>query len=123
MFSMMFSAHTCFPSYSQAQDTKNPFTTSSFQSKARIIDSMPSQKVTIGDIKIAYKQLGESGAKPIILITGLGATMDMWSPLILEQLALSNYSFTIFDTEVQENQRQGQKNFQSADLQMIQRFA
>jgi hypothetical protein len=51
LFSMMFSAHTCFPSYSQAQDTKNPFTASSFQSKARIIDNMPSQKVTIGDIK------------------------------------------------------------------------
>jgi hypothetical protein len=75
LFSMMFSAHACFPSYCQAQDTNNPSTTSSFQSKARIVDDMPSQKVTIGDITIAYKQLGESGAKPIILITGLGATM------------------------------------------------
>lgn len=50
----------------QAQDTNNPSTTSSFQSKVRIVDNMPSQKVTIGDITIAYKQLGESGAKPII---------------------------------------------------------
>jgi hypothetical protein len=41
---------------------------------------MPSQKATIGDVEIAYKQLGESGAKPIVLITGLGSTMDMLSP-------------------------------------------
>jgi hypothetical protein len=115
----MFSAHTCFPSYSQAQDNSNPSTTSSFQSKTRIIDNMPSRKATIGDIKIAYKQLGESGAKPIILITGLGATMDMWSPLLLEHYQTIPLLFLI--TEVQENQPQGQKNFQSADLQMIQR--
>ena len=55
-----------FSFYSHAEDANNTSTTSSFQSKARIIDNMPSQKVTIGDIKIAYKQLGESGAKPII---------------------------------------------------------
>jgi pimeloyl-ACP methyl ester carboxylesterase len=93
---MMFPAHTCFPSYSHAEDANNTSTTSSLQSKARIIDNMPSRKVTIGDIKIAYKQLGESGAKPIILITGLGATMDMWSPVLLGQLTLSNYFVTIF---------------------------
>ena len=111
LFSMMFSAHTCFPSYSQAQDTNNPSTTSSFQSKARIVDNMPSQKVAIGDITIAYKQLGESGAKPIILITGLGATMDMWSPLLLEQLALSNYSVTFFDNRGAGESTAGTKEF------------
>ena len=111
LFSMMFSAHTCFPSYSQAQDTNNPSTTSSFQSKARIVDNMPSQKVTIGDITIAYKQLGESGAKPIILITGLGATMDMWSPLLLEQLTSSNYSVTIFDNRGAGESTAGTKIF------------
>jgi hypothetical protein len=47
---------------------------------------MPSQKASVGDIEIAYKQLGESGAKPRILITGLAATMDPWSSLLLEQL-------------------------------------
>ena len=111
LFSMMFSAHTCFAPYSQAQDTNNPSTTSSFQSKARIVDNMPSQKVTIGDITIAYKQLGESGVKPIILITGLGATMDMWSPLLLEQLALSNYSVTIFDNRGAGESTAGTKKF------------
>jgi hypothetical protein len=81
-------------------------TTSSFQSKARIVDNMPSQKVTIGDITIAYKQLGESGAKPIILKSN-------WHYQTIPLLFLI--------TGVQENQLQGQKNFQSADLQMTQR--
>ena len=53
---------------------------SSFQAETQALDDMPSQKATIGDVEIAYKQLGESGAKPIVLITGLGVTMDMWSP-------------------------------------------
>ena len=66
------------PAYGQEQNISN---TSSFQSKVSIIDNMPSQKATVGDTEIAYKQLGESGAEPIILITGLGATMDTWSPL------------------------------------------
>ena len=112
--SIMFSSHTCFPSYSQAQDTSSPSPTSSFQSKARIIDNMPSRKATIGDIKIAYRQLGESGAKPIILITGLGATLDMWTPLLLEQLALSNYSVTIFDNRGAGESTAGTKEFSTS---------
>jgi hypothetical protein len=53
---------------------------SPFQSKVAMINKIPTQKVRVGDIDIAYKQLGKSNAKPIILITGLGATMDTWSP-------------------------------------------
>ena len=111
LLSMMFSAHTCYASYSQAQNTNNPSTTSSFQSKARIVDNMPSQKVTIGDITIAYKQLGESGAKPIILITGLGTTMDMWRPLLLEHWHYQTIPLLFLITGVLENQPQGQKIF------------
>ena len=37
---------------------------------------MPSHNVTVGDIDIAYKQIGRSDAKPIISITGASATMD-----------------------------------------------
>ena len=59
---------------------------STFQSKVARINKTPFQKVTVGDIDIAYKQLGNSNAKPIILITGNGVTMDTWSPLLLEEL-------------------------------------
>jgi pimeloyl-ACP methyl ester carboxylesterase len=76
-----------------------------------MIDNIPSQKVTVGDINIAYKQLGKSNAKPIILITGLGATLDMWSPLLLEQLTSSNYSVTIFDNRGTRNTTAGTKQF------------
>jgi alpha-beta hydrolase superfamily lysophospholipase len=100
------------PAYSQGQNinsTSSP--SSSFQSKAAMIDNIPSQKVTVGDINIAYKQLGKSNAKPIILITGLGATLDMWSPLLLEQLTSSNYSVTIFDNRGTRNTTAGTKQF------------
>jgi ABC-type polysaccharide/polyol phosphate export permease len=92
------------PVYSQGQNiNSSSFSSSvssspsSFQSKADMIDNIPTQKVIVGDINMAYKQLGKSNAKPIILITGLGATMDMWNPLLLEQLTSSNYSVTILD--------------------------
>lgn len=84
---------------------------SSFQSKVAMIDKIPSQRVTVGDISIAYKQLGKSNARPILLITGLGATMDMWSPLLLDQLISSNYSVTIFDNREAGNTTAGTKQF------------
>jgi pimeloyl-ACP methyl ester carboxylesterase len=81
------------------QNINNTFSsTSSFQSKASILDNMPSQNITVGDISIAYKQIGKADAKPIILITGGGATMDMWNPLLLEKLASANYKVIIFET-------------------------
>ena len=95
------------PAYGQGQN----ISITSFQSKVSIIDNIPSQKATVGDIEIAYKQLGESGAKPIILITGLGATMDTWSPLLLEQLTSSNYSVTIFDNRGAGESTAGTKEF------------
>lgn len=100
------------PAYSQGQNINSlSFPSSSFQSKAAMIDNIPSQKVAVGDINIAYKQLGKSNAKPIILITGLGATLDMWSPLLLEQLTSSNYSVTIFDNRGTGNTTAGTKQF------------
>ena len=80
------------PGYSQGQnisDTSSSSPLSSFQSKAAILDNIPSHNVTVGDIDIAYKQIGKPDAKPIILITGSSATMDMWNPLLLEQASLS----------------------------------
>ena len=76
-----------FPAYSSigqniSDPSSSPF--SSFQSKAAFLDNMPSHNVTVGDIDIAYKQIGRPDAKPIILITGASATMDMWNPLLLE---------------------------------------
>ena len=103
------------PAYGQEENI-NGYSPSSFQSKVAMIDKIPSQKVTVADINIAYKQLGKSNAKPIILITGLGATMDMWSPLLLEQLISSNYSVIIFDNRGAGNTTAGAKQFSISQL-------
>jgi pimeloyl-ACP methyl ester carboxylesterase len=88
----------------------------SFQSKVALINKIPLQKVTVGDINIAYKQLGKSNTKPIILITGNGVTMDTWSPLLLEQLISSNYSVTIFDNRGTGNTTAGTKHFSISQI-------
>jgi pimeloyl-ACP methyl ester carboxylesterase len=102
------------PVYSQGQnisDTSSSSLFSSFQSKAAILDNMPSHNVTVGDIDIAYKQIGRPDAKPIILITGASATMDMWNPLLLEQLASANYRVIIFENRGVGESTVGTKEF------------
>ncbi len=87
---------------SNNSDTNNPVNgqgqnthlLSPFQEKASIIDDMPTQKIRVGDIDIAYKQFGQ-GDNPIVLITGAGATMDMWSPHLLSKLSASNNNTVI----------------------------
>ena len=69
---------------------------SSFQAEVSAIDSMPTQKVRVGDIDIAYKQLGNGSDIPIVLIAGGGTTMDMWNPTLLKELS-SNQTVIIFD--------------------------
>jgi pimeloyl-ACP methyl ester carboxylesterase len=102
------------PVYSQGENINStlPFpSSSSFQSKAAILDNMPSHNVTVGDINIAYKQIGKPNAKPIILITGSSATMDMWNPLLLEQLASANYRVIIFENRGVGESTVGTKEF------------
>ncbi|MDF0682360.1 MAG: alpha/beta hydrolase [Candidatus Nitrosocosmicus sp.] len=90
----------------------NPFaSTSSFQSKASILDNMPSHNVTVGDISIAYKQMGNPEGKPIILITGASSTMDMWNPLLLEALISANYKVIIFENRGVGESTAGTKEF------------
>ena len=105
VFLMLSTSFNHIPAaYSQNQS-------SAFQAEAKALDDMPAQKVKVGDTAIAYKQLGKGNAKPIVLITGLGATMDMWSPLLLEQLSTSNYSVTIFDNRGAGESTAGTKEF------------
>jgi hypothetical protein len=55
---------------------------SSFQADVSTINEISTQKVKVGDIEIAYKQLGSGSDTPIVLITGCCLTMDMWSPTL-----------------------------------------
>jgi pimeloyl-ACP methyl ester carboxylesterase len=65
----------------------------------------------VDDISIAYKQIGKADAKPIILITGAGATMDMWNPLLIENLVSANYKVIIFENRGVGQSTAGTKEF------------
>src|SRR5918998_3986026 len=58
------------------------------------IQSIPSKKVHVGDIDIAYKIFGKGD--PILLINGYTHSMDNWDPTLLERLA-SNHTVIIFN--------------------------
>ena len=58
------------------------------------IAEIESKTVQVGDIDVGYKMFGEG--EPIVLITGYGATMDLWCPEMLAGLA-SHYKVIIFD--------------------------
>ncbi|MCF7997269.1 MAG: alpha/beta hydrolase [Chromatiaceae bacterium] len=56
-----------------------------FKAALQQMESAPVQHVTVGDIDIAYKILGQGD--PLFAITGNGDTMDLWSPLFIQGLA------------------------------------
>ena len=58
------------------------------------VQNIPSKKVHVGDIDIAYNTFGKG--EPIILINGYSFAMDSWHPTLLEKLA-ANHTVIIFD--------------------------
>jgi pimeloyl-ACP methyl ester carboxylesterase len=75
--------------YGQDQDP-------TFQAEVAAVDNMPAQRVKVGDIDIAYKEIGNGSDTPIVLVAGGGMTMDMWNPSLLKALS-SNRTVIIFD--------------------------
>jgi hypothetical protein len=51
-------------------------------------------KVKVGDIDVSYKIFGKG--QPLLLIPGFSQTMDMWDPIVLNNLS-SNHTVIIFD--------------------------
>jgi pimeloyl-ACP methyl ester carboxylesterase len=78
------------------------------------VKNIPIKKVHVGDIDIAYKTFGKGA--PILLITGLGGTMDGWEPSTLRDLS-SNHTLIIFDNRGVGNTTTGTRPFS------IQQFA
>lgn len=73
------------------------------------------KKIRIGDIDIAYKIFGNDinssiGNDCILLIMGYHLTMDVWSPLLLKNLA-SKYKVIIFDNRGIDETSTGNKEF------------
>jgi pimeloyl-ACP methyl ester carboxylesterase len=61
---------------------------------------------------MAYKEIG-NGSNTVVLVTGLGATMDMWSPSLLNNLtnAPNDYKVIIFDNRGAGETTIGTKQF------------
>lgn len=64
--------------------------------------------VRIDDIDVAYKDFGQG--TPLLLITGYGATMDLWPPGVLANLS-SNHRVIIFDNRGMGNTTASNKTF------------
>ena len=72
------------------------------------------QTVQVGDINMAYRIMGRS--EPLIMIMGgFGATMDVWSPQLLEDLS-SRYRVIILDNRGMENTTAPAGNFPVAQF-------
>ena len=88
--------------------TQNTASFSEFKQKASVIDNVPLQKVTVGDIDIAYKQMGQGPS--ILLISGSGNVMDVWPKHFLQELS-KNHKVIIFDNRGVGNTTSGIKAF------------
>lgn len=87
---------------------QNINSSSASQHKASTIDNVPQQKVKVGDIVIAYKQIGQG--PPILLISGSGNVMDAWPTHLLQELS-KDHKVIIFDNRGVGNSTSGIKPF------------
>ena len=72
------------------------------------VQSIPTKKVHVGDIDIAYKTFGRGA--PILLISGSGNVMDVWPSSMLQKLSTNN-TVIIFDNRGVGNTTAGTRPF------------
>ncbi len=77
------------------------------------IQDIPTKKVHVGDIDIAYKTFGKGD--PILLINGYSFPMDTWDSTLLETLA-SNHTVIVFDNRGIGNTTSGNEQKSSISL-------
>lgn len=93
---------------SNANHTQKTTSLPTFQHKVSILDNIALQKVRVGDIDIAYKQIGQG--ESILLISGSGHVMDVWPAHFLEELS-KDYKVIFFDNRGLVTRLQGQSPF------------
>ena len=67
----------------------NPNQVNSNTTNSVNIQDIPVKKIHVGDIDVGYKMFGKGD--PILLIQGVGGSMDSWEPSILKELFLKSY--------------------------------
>ncbi|MFA4826400.1 MAG: alpha/beta hydrolase [Methanoregula sp.] len=60
----------------------------------RVVTRIPVKIVPVDDVTLAYSELGSGD--PVVFINGLGSTMDMWNPPVLEKIS-RHFRVIIFD--------------------------
>jgi len=86
------------------------------------VESFPIQKATVDDIEIEYRvidrknSIGDVSKAPLLFIAGLRITMDMWQPIILNELARSNQSVIIYNNRGTGNSTGGTKDYTISQL-------
>jgi pimeloyl-ACP methyl ester carboxylesterase len=72
------------------------------------LESIPLEKVRVGDIDIAYKRFGNG--EPILLVSGASVGIDSWDPSTLTSLS-SNHTVIVFDSRGVGNTTTGSKPY------------
>ncbi len=76
-------------------------------------EGMPTEKVRVGDIDMAYRMFGNG--EPILLISGASAGIGGWDPSTLRSLS-SNHTVVVFDGRGVGNTSMGSKSFSIQQL-------
>lgn len=69
-------------------------------------EDVPTEKVRVGDIEIAYKMFGNG--EPVLLVNGASAGIEGWDPSTLRSLS-SNHTVIVFDGRGVGNTSMGAK--------------
>lgn len=59
-------------------------------------ESAPTQFQTVGDIRIAYREIGAATGVPVIFLNHLGAVLDNWDPRVVDGIA-AQHRVIVFD--------------------------
>jgi pimeloyl-ACP methyl ester carboxylesterase len=59
-------------------------------------ESAPTQFQNVGDIRIAYREIGAASGVPVIFLTHLGAVLDNWDPRVVDGIA-AQHRVIVFD--------------------------
>ena len=62
----------------------------------KLLESAPTQFQKVGDIRIAYREIGTASGVPVIFLNHLGAVLDNWDPRVVDGIA-AKHRVIVFD--------------------------